>query len=187
MMYYYSINQFKGELMNRDELYQILDIIAPEEFEYYENLAALLEADDVIDVELILELIKELDMVKLADMFDSYFEEWNKSIPEDLAELYVTVDTAKRSIMGNFNEDMDDEDYSSLATAIYDFRRWYVITHHVIDNDTGEEINIRDARYNLSASRYTGEVCNYNFNDAYEYEGDSYSVRLSDIIEASYN
>ena len=86
--------------MNRDELYQILDIVAPEEFEYYENLAALLEADELIDTELILELVKELDMESLADMFDSYFEEWNKSIPDELAEFYVTVDTAKRSIMG---------------------------------------------------------------------------------------
>lgn len=120
-------------------------------------------------------------------MFDSYFEEWNKSIPDDLAELYVTVDTAKRSIMGHFNEEMTDEDYSSLANAIYDFRRWYVTTPHVVDNDTGEEINVRDARYNLSASRYTGEICNYNFNEAYKYEGDSYSMRLSDIIEAEYN
>lgn len=173
--------------MNKDELYQILDIVAPEEFEYYENLAALLEADELIDVKLILELIKELDMESLADMFDSYFEEWNKSIPDDLAELYVTVDTAKRSIMGHFNEDMTDEDYSSLANDIYDFRRWYVTTPHVVDNDTGEEINVRDARYNLSASRYTGEICNYNFNEAYKYEGDSYSMRLSDIIEAEYN
>ena len=136
--------------MNRDELYQILDIVAPEEFEYYENLAALLEADEVIDVQLILELVKELDMESLADMFDSYFEEWNKSIPDELAEFYVTVDTAKRSIMGNFNDGMTDEDYSNLA-------------------------------------RYTGETCNYSFDDAYEYTGDSYSVRLSDIIGAEYN
>ena len=57
--------------MNRDELYQILDIVAPEEFEYYENLAALLEADEVIDVQLILELVKELDMESLADMFET--------------------------------------------------------------------------------------------------------------------
>ena len=99
----------------------------------------------------------------------------------------MTVDTAKRSIMGNFNDGMTDEDYSNLASAIYDFRRWYVITPHVIDNDTGEEINVRDARYNISASRYTGEICNYNFDDAYEYTGDSYSVRLSDIIGAEYN
>ena len=173
--------------MNKDELYQILDIVAPEEFEYYENLAALLEADEIIDAKLILELIKKLDIESLLDMFDSYFEEWNKSIPDDLAELYVTVDTAKRSIMGHFNEEMTDEDYSSLANAIYDFRRWYVTTPHVVDNDTGEEINVRDARYNLSASRYTGEICNYNFNEAYKYEGDSYSMRLSDIIEAEYN
>ena len=173
--------------MNKDELYQILDIVAPEEFEYYENLAALLEADEIIDAKLILELIKKLNIESLVDMFDSYFEEWNKSIPDDLAELYVTVDTAKRSIMGHFNEEMTDEDYSSLANAIYDFRRWYVTTPHVVDNDTGEEINVRDARYNLSASRYTGEICNYNFNEAYKYEGDSYSMRLSDIIEAEYN
>ena len=46
---------------------------------------------------------------------------------------------------------------------------------------------MRDARYNISASRYTGETCNYSFDDAYEYTGDSYSVRLSDIIGAEYN
>ena len=45
-MYHYSINHFKGELMDRDKLYEILDIESPDEFEYYENLSALLEADE---------------------------------------------------------------------------------------------------------------------------------------------
>ena len=55
------------------------------------------------------------------------------------------------------------------------------------DEESGIELNVRDARYNLSASRFTGDECNYNFDDAYQYVGDSYSVKVSDIIEAEYN
>lgn len=55
------------------------------------------------------------------------------------------------------------------------------------DEESGIELNVRDARYNLSASRFTGDECNYNFDDAYQYVGDSYSVKISDIIEAEYN
>lgn len=173
--------------MDRDKLYEILDIESPDEFEYYENLSALLEADEMIDSDLILALLKEIELEKLADMLESYFDEWNKVIPDELAELYVTIDTVKLSIMGNFNEYMTDEDYSSLAQAIYDFRRWYVLEDHVHDEESGIELNVRDARYNLSASRFTGDECNYNFDDAYQYVGDSYSVKISDIIEAEYN
>lgn len=92
--------------MDRDKLYEILDIESPDEFEYYENLSALLEADEMIDSDLILALLKEIELEKLADMLESYFDEWNKVIPDELAELYVTIDTVKLSIMGNFNEYM---------------------------------------------------------------------------------
>ena len=90
--------------MDRDKLYEILDIESPDEFEYYENLSALLEADEMIDSGLILALLKEIELEKLADMLESYFDEWNKVIPDELAELYVTINTAKLSIMGNFKD-----------------------------------------------------------------------------------
>ena len=94
----------------------------------------------MIDSDLILALLKEIELEKLADMLESYFDEWNKVIPDELAELYVTIDTAKLSIMGNFNEYMTDEDYSSLAQAIYDFRRWYVLRRRPgVRPDPGDE------------------------------------------------
>ena len=65
--------------MDRDKLYEILDIESPDEFEYYENLSALLEADEMIDSDLILALLKEIELEKLADMLESYFDEWEIS------------------------------------------------------------------------------------------------------------
>lgn len=173
--------------MNRDKLYEILDIKAPVEFEYYENLAALLEADEHIDIVLIEDLLKEINLYDLQDMFQSYFDEFAKIIPDELAEFYIAVETAKKSIMSGFNKNMNDEDFRFLSTAIYDFRKWYVMEPHVKDLDSGIELNVRDARYNLSASRFTGDVCNYNFEDAYDYSAEAYSVKIADIIEAEYN
>lgn len=37
--------------MDRDELYELLDIEAPSDFEYFENLAALIECEEHIEFE----------------------------------------------------------------------------------------------------------------------------------------
>lgn len=173
--------------MNRDKLHEILDIEAPEEFEYYENLAALLEADEHIEVSLIDELLRKIKLDDLQDMFESYFEEFTKVIPDELAEFYVTVETAKKCILSGFNENKKDDDYAFLAQSIYDFRNWYVLKTHVRDLDSEIELNVRDARYNLSASRFTGDKCNYDFDGAYEYETEGYSVLVSDMIDAQFS
>lgn len=169
--------------MDRFALYKLLDIEAPEEFVYYENLAALLEADEEIAPELLEDLLAKLEGEALADLTDSYFDEFEKAIPEEYGDLCLAVDTARRSLLGRIVPSPDAQQVAELAEAISAFRRWYVHACLVKEVETGEYLNVRDARYNLSAARLLGEECRYDFGEALKYESDGYTVRVRDLLE----
>ena len=61
--------------MTKAEFYEILDIDSPEDFQYFENLAAFLECEDEPDYEDVAELVKEADKGTLAQLIGDYFEE----------------------------------------------------------------------------------------------------------------
>ena len=48
--------------MDRERLYEILDIEEPAEFDYFENIAALLECDENIGYEELYGLLQEVSM-----------------------------------------------------------------------------------------------------------------------------
>lgn len=170
--------------MDKSELYNILDIDKPEEFEYYENMADLLETDEAVGKELIGELLAEVDMETFSDLIDSYFEEFLKMVPDTETDFYITVDTVKRSINGLIRENMHPEELDELASAVAGFREWYVNKALVFDLDTGNELPVRDAIFNISGAEFTGEKCNYDFRAALDYDVDSYEIKLRDIIDA---
>lgn len=170
--------------MDKRELYEILDIEKPEEFDYYENLADLFEADDTIDKTLIEEFLTEINMETFAELLDSYFDEFLKMIPDSETDFYVTVDMIKRSLAGLISEHMASEDVSVLADAIFGFREWYVHRMLVFDLNTGDELSVRDAIFNIKGSGFTGEKCNYDFRSALDYDADVYEVKIKDIIGA---
>ncbi len=175
--YQYNIFQTRGELMELTDLYCILDIEEPKEFTFYENMAALLEEDRSIDPELLEELIASVEEETFAELLESYFDEFMRRIPDQYVDLYVTVETIKRAVTGAAGP-------AALAEAIDRFRRWYVIDLLVTDQTSGEELSVRDARYNIAALVFTDEICDYDFTRAYEYGADGYDVRFSRLIDA---
>ncbi len=164
--------------MDKTVLYKKLDIETPDEFKYYENLAALLEEDDFIEKNLIIDLIKEVDRAQLAEHMDSYFEDFLKNLPDDENELYLTVDNIARSINGLIADEMSDEEIASLADAISGFRKWYVHDLNVFDKLSGEEKNVRDARFDIMAAKFLGDDSDYDFRTACSYVPDGYDVLI---------
>lgn len=162
--------------MDKYELYTALDIDDASEFCYYENMASLLEEDDVIDTDLIEELLSEMELSEFTTLVDSYLEEFLKKLPDEMTDLYLTVENIKRIMTGC-------ADSVEMAEAVSKFRKWYVHDLLVVDLNTGDDLCVRDARYNISASVFTGESCNYDFRAAYEFEFEGYDVFLSNLIE----
>jgi len=168
--------------MDKTQLYRKLDIDTIEEFKYFENLSALLEEDDYIEENLIRDLIKDVDKSVLAEHMDSFYDRFLDNLPDSETELYYTVDSIRRVMMGLIAEDMDAEDINALASEIARFRKWYVHDHNVFDKLTGEELCLRDARYNIVAAGFLGEKTDYDFRTAHDYELDGYDVRLGDYV-----
>lgn len=162
--------------MDKTEFYDILDISEPSEFSYYENVAALLEEERLIESNLIDDLLREVDFDDFRDLIKSYFEEFLNRIPEEETDLYFLADTMRRSLMGC-------EESKQLSDAIGRFRKWYVLEPSVQDQETGEEISVCQARYNISAAAMLGETVQYDFGKAYRFEMDGYDVSVRDMID----
>lgn len=170
--------------MDKTELYRKLDIDTIDEFKYYENLTALLEEDDYIEENLIKDLIKDVDKSVLAEHMDSFYEGFLNNLPDDQTELYIIVESAGRAMAGMIHEDMTSEDISALAEEISRFRKWYVHDLNVFDKKTGEELSLRDARYNILAAGFLGETYDYDFRTALDYSVEGYDIRLTDLVNA---
>lgn len=162
--------------MDKTELYRVLDIENADEFKYYENVASLLEEDQMIEQNLLDNLLSEIDLDQFKELMVSYFDEFLSKIPDDEPDLYVMTETLLRALNGK-------EDAHGLADWIYHFRKWYVIDTSVTDRETGRELNVRDARYNLSAAKFTGEHPDYDFSRIYMTDMDGYDMLVSDMID----
>ncbi len=169
--------------MDKVQFYKKLDIESAEEFKYFENLSALLEEDDYIEENLIKDLIRDVDKSALAEHVESFFENFLKNLPDNETDLYITVESIKRMMEGLISEEMDDEDINRISSELIKFRKWYVLDLNVFDKLSGQEVNVRDARYNIVAAGFLGEDTDYDFRLALDYDIDGYDVKLSDMID----
>ena len=171
--------------MDKVRFYRVLDIDSADEFQYYENLAALLEEDEYIEENLIKDLVRTVDKEKLAEHFESYFDGFLDHLPDNETDLYVMVESMGRAFEGMIFEDMSDTDFSELASEIVKFRKWYVHDLNAFNRLTGEEASVRDARYDIAAAKLLGEDADYDFRTALDYDLDGFNVRVADMIGAS--
>lgn len=104
--------------MDRERLYEILDIEEPAGFDYFENIAALLECDENIGYEELYGLLQEVDKETLSMLIDNYFEELSDFLPEDDADFYLKIDQIRRSLVGLAQSSDDENVLGSLAEEL---------------------------------------------------------------------
>ena len=172
--------------MDKVRFYRVLDIDSADEFQYFENLSALLEEDEFIEENLIKDLIRNVDMEKLAENMSSYFDSFLDHLPDHETDLYVMVESMGRVFDGLIMQNMSDTDIDALVSEISKFRKWYVHDLNVFNKLTGEESSVRDARFDLAAAKLLGEDADYDFRLALDYDIDGFDVRIADMIGASY-
>lgn len=175
--------------MKKEEFYELLDIEGPEDFQYFENLAAFLECDEEAEFEDVAGLFTAVDKDTLAQLADNYFEEITDFIPDNQTEIYTIFENVRRAIVGMCRNCEDDENLTAkLSEELERFRSWYSRESkaYCTDLSTMEETQmpLRDA---LVASRIEGIEGNtnkyqYDFSECMEYPLDEYIVSLGDMI-----
>ncbi|MBQ9272831.1 MAG: hypothetical protein IJ227_03825 [Mogibacterium sp.] len=168
--------------MDKVRLYKVLDIDSPDEFQYYENLAALLEEDEYIEDNLIKDLLRSVDKERLAEHFDSYFEDFLRHLPDSETDLYVMIESIGRAFNGLIFRDMSDAEIDALTSEVSKFRKWYVHDSNAFDRINGSETSVRDARYDIAAAKLLGDRADFDFRKALDYDLEGFSVRIADMI-----
>ena len=104
--------------MTKQELYELIDIDSPSDFQYFENLAAFLECDEELEYEDVAALIKDVEKDTLAQLIGDYFEEMSDFLPESETELYTIFDNVRRSLAGMSKSCDDDTTQTKLADEL---------------------------------------------------------------------
>ncbi len=184
--------------MDKETLYKMLDIEEPGDFQYFENLAELLECDEYIEYEDLYSLLKDVDKETLAQLIHDYFEELSDFVPQDASELFLLLDKIKLSLIGMTKNSEEENVLAGLAEELDRFRIWYSLDSSVMCTPIGaetestgktstseEEHSLRDALAYSRLEKLDGDKYEYDFSRCIDYPIDEYIMSFGDIISAA--
>lgn len=179
--------------MNYDDLLIYLGLEDGSEFQYFETMADLVECEEYIEQEAMWRLFTEADATTVSGLIDDYFEEIINGLPDDSGEIYSLLEQIRLCLAGLIINAEDASDIRMFTDEFYRFRSWYSEESEVelISEEVGtsDYICLRDAITAARMETLGGERYRYNFENALNYEVDSYTMSFADLIatEDDYN
>ncbi|MCQ2545193.1 MAG: hypothetical protein MJ144_02010 [Clostridia bacterium] len=176
--------------MNYKELLVYLGIDSPEEFKYFEMMADIIESEEDIELEAIYQVFTDADKEELSKLLDDYFEEITNALPDDSDSMFSLLDQIRLFLIGLIDNAESDSDYRRFADEFNRFRIWYSYDSQVEilpdDEDEGfEDVQcLRDAITTARVDRLNGKSHRYNYNQALDYEIDSYTMSFANLMAA---
>ena len=113
--------------MDLKELLEYLDIDSPEDLEYFENMADMMESDEEIPVETLKELFSDADMEQVSGIISEYFEDILEHVPDEAAEIYSLLNTVRLSLAGMAKNIDDDDEMFTFAEEFERVHQWYAM------------------------------------------------------------
>ena len=122
----------KASTIEYKQLMKILEIAEPEEFEYFENMADLIECEYTISDAAIANLFRYVDGETLAELIENYFSDILEHLPENQDEIYLLINNIgmnliglakkrKRSIISRYLQ----KNSINLKCGTYSILKWY--------------------------------------------------------------
>lgn len=176
------------DYLTKEALYELLDIDTPADFQYFENLAALLECEDEIDDQALAQLLEGVDKKTLAELLHNYFEEMTDFLPGDTAEAYGILERIKFALMGLARNCEEEDLLANLVEELERFRIWYSVESRIYCTSimTGEEevLPVRDAVTLARSENLTKEKYEYDYSECLDYKLEEYIMNLGDLVAA---
>lgn len=171
--------------MNFEELLEYLELEDASQFEYFEAMADMLESEEYIEQEAMFQLFEGADKTMIAELLQDYFEDILEGLPDDSGEIYSLMHEIKVILIGMASNLEDESDIRRFTDEFYRFKNWYSHESEVelTPEDGGKPIynNVRDAITASRMEKLGGEKYRYYFENALNYEIDSYSMSFADL------
>ena len=174
--------------MNFEELLEYLDLEDGSDFEYFEAMADLIESEEYIDQEAVYSLFQQADKTMIGELLNDYFEDVLDGLPDDSGEIFSLLHQIKMSLTGMAAGVNDDEDdLRRFVDEFCRFRNWYSHESEVrLVPESGEPLyhTVRDAITASRVEKLGGEKYRYDFENALDYQLDSYIMPFSDLASS---
>lgn len=180
-------------IIEYDELLEILDISEPEEFEYFENMADLIECEHDISDEALIELFRHVDKSTLKELLENYFTDILDNVPDRASDIYMLVNTIGMNLMGLAGEKEEDiGNLSTLAEEFNRFKKWYIGDTEVECREAGAGLNeiiiltVAEALALCREEAITKMKYEYDFERALDFPLSDYVMSFGDLAAAEY-
>ncbi|MDD6311190.1 MAG: hypothetical protein PUB09_04555 [Firmicutes bacterium] len=174
--------------MNFEELMEYLDLEDAADFQYFEAMADMIESEEYIEQEALYQLFDGADNTMISELLNDFFEDIMGGLPEDSGEICSLLEQIKMCLTGLIMNAEDDSDIRRFTDEFHRFRNWYSEESEVelLPENGGAPryFCLRDAITSARVERLGGDRFRYNFENAVDYELDSYTMSFSDLVAA---
>ncbi|MBQ2747722.1 MAG: hypothetical protein IJP24_06515 [Firmicutes bacterium] len=180
--------------MNYKELLEYLDLDTPLDFQYFENLADIIECEDEIEDESLEKLFAGVDSEILAEVLENYFTELTDKVPQKSVDIYTLIENIGRALKGlakSLDDDIEGANVSLFAEELSRFRKWYMFDTEVTCRNikTGKEeiVPVAEAISLYRLESLDGDEYDYDFESALEYELEEFVMSFATLAAAEYD
>lgn len=163
--------------MDFNELLNLLEMEDASEFKYFENFAALVEAEEFIDCDAVHELLSYISEEELSEFTHSYFEDAASALPDSESDSFIFLQNMEQSLLGKLNSSKAD-----YIDELFKFRKWYIFDSEVeILSESGKK-SVESFFYALVLYREARIAANtkdtYKFDAALSYDIEEYKFSI---------
>lgn len=179
--------------MDLKELLEYLDIDSPEDLEYFENMADLMESDDEIPVETLKELFSDADMEQVSAIITEYFDDVLEHLSDKESEVWSLLNTVRLSLAGMAKNIDDDDEMLSFAEEFERVHQWYSLDSVVkcakikeggLEGGEIIEMPLRDALATYRMEKLGEEEYEYDFEECLDFEMDEHTMTFAELMES---
>ena len=176
--------------MNYEELLEMLDIESPEEFEYFDHLADLVELEEEVEYEGFHQVLSQVSSETMLDLLRNYFTDITEHMPDSTIDIHTLIDEVKKALLGLARHIDEEDGRRPFIDELYRFRNWYALEGEVLvkNMETGERsrVSLSEAIAISRMEALGGDTYDYDFEDCLNYEPEEYSMTINEAMSAAY-
>ncbi len=173
--------------MRIEEVLELLEIDSPDQFEYFEHLAELIECPEEISYEAFYAVLSEVEPETLTELLDSYFEDLMKGIPDDATDFFTLITTIQQALIGLSQGSEFKEHKHYFIDELFRFRNWYTFESIVRCNSLSDglttDVPVVEALSLYRMEKLGEKKYEYDFSDCMDYPLDEYTMYISDLTD----
>ena len=162
--------------MKLQKLMEMLNMEDLADFEYFEQLADLLEYEDEIPFDLFYTILSQVEREVIGELLENYMDELSDNLPDETTELFTLIETIKQRLL-LLAENLEEPNIRRTFTEeLYRFRMWFIKPDAV--SVDGASCSLLDAVTLYRAEKLGENKHQYDFEDCLDYQMDEISMEL---------